>query len=139
MKVTRIQETCLYVRDLVAAEKFYTEVLGLEVYTRDPERHVFFRCGSQMFLIFDPAKTARPDRSVPPHGSHGPGHVAFAIPSADLDAWRAHLTNSGVTIEEAGDWAEGRGQSLYFRDPAGNSVELITPSSWGVDEEKVFG
>jgi catechol 2,3-dioxygenase-like lactoylglutathione lyase family enzyme len=138
MRVTKIQETCLYARDLVAIEQFYTEVLGLELHARDPGRYVFFRCGSQMFLIFDPRVTERPGRSVPAHGAHGPGHVAFAIRSVEVAAWRKHLESCGVTIEEAADWAEGRGQSIYFRDPAGNSVELITPSSWGVDEAAVF-
>lgn len=138
MRVTKILETCLYARDLVAAEKFYTEVLGLELHARDPGRHVFLRCGSQMFLIFAPEATARPGRKVPAHGARGPGHVAFAIPGSDLAAWRRHLAECGVAIEEAADWAAGRGQSIYFRDPAGNSVELITPSSWGFDEAEVF-
>ncbi len=31
MKVQRILETCLYVEDLDAAERFYVDVLGLDV------------------------------------------------------------------------------------------------------------
>ena len=36
-----------------------------------------------------------------------------------------------VPIELETDWPRG-GHSLYFRDPAGNSVELITPGLWGL-------
>jgi hypothetical protein len=35
----------------------------------------------------------------------------------------------GVAIEQEVDWPRG-GKSLYFRDPAGNSVELLTPGVW---------
>ena len=36
-----------------------------------------------------------------------------------------------VAIEHEEAWERG-GHSLYFRDPAGNSVELITPGLWGL-------
>ena len=53
-----ILETCLYVDDLRAAEHFYRDVLGLVVVRRQTGRHVFFRCGRSMLLIFDPTATA---------------------------------------------------------------------------------
>jgi hypothetical protein len=30
-------------------------------------------------------------------------------------------------------------QSLYFRDPSGNSVELVTPGRWGLPSGGEFG
>jgi predicted enzyme related to lactoylglutathione lyase len=39
-----------------------------------------------------------------------------------------------VAIEKIVDWPGG-GRSLYFRDPAGNSLELATPRIWGIGEE----
>jgi catechol 2,3-dioxygenase-like lactoylglutathione lyase family enzyme len=39
----------------------------------------------------------------------------------------------GVPIELETDWPRG-GKSLYFRDPAGNSVELITRGLWGLSD-----
>ena len=47
-----ILETCLYVSDLEAAERFYRDVLGLEFDSRQPGRHVFLRLGTQMLLLF---------------------------------------------------------------------------------------
>lgn len=41
MKVDRILETCLYVDDLNAAEKFYRRILGVESFSRVNNRHVF--------------------------------------------------------------------------------------------------
>ncbi|MDQ3546548.1 MAG: glyoxalase/bleomycin resistance/extradiol dioxygenase family protein, partial [Verrucomicrobiota bacterium] len=43
--------------------------------------------------------------------------------------WRERLQEAGVAIESEVEWPEG-GRSLYFRDPAGNSVELAPPTLW---------
>jgi len=134
MQADRILETCLYVDDLDAAAAFYTRVLGLAVHSRVEGRHVFFSCGEAMFLLFNPAATRQAQAGgsgVPAHGGHGPGHVAFAARRADVDAWRDHLRRHAVAIEAEIEWPGG-GRSIYFRDPAGNSLELATPATWGL-------
>ncbi len=131
MRVEQVLETCLYVDDLRAAEEFYSRVLGLELYSRVEGRHVFFRCGDGVFLLFDPAETERPGGQVPTHGARGPGHVAFRMEDDELDAWREQLVSRGVEIEAEVAWPSG-GRSLYFRDPSGNSVDLTTPLTWGL-------
>ncbi len=138
MKVQEILETCLYVNDLEAAEHFYTTVLGLPLYSKSEGRHVFFRCGSRMFLLFNPAATEIADVGVPTHGARGRGHVAFAIPFHDFAEWKECLSRHGVAIEQSVEWPGG-GRSLYFRDPAHNSVELATSATWRIDEEEFFG
>jgi catechol 2,3-dioxygenase-like lactoylglutathione lyase family enzyme len=124
-------ETGIYADDLEAAERFYRDVLGLDVAGREAGRHVFFRVGDRsMLLVFRPETTLEGEH-LPAHGSPGPGHFALGIAAADLDAWRAHLESLAVPIEHEAVWPRG-GRSLYFRDPAGNSVELITPGLWGL-------
>ena len=134
----RVLESCLYAEDLAAAEAFYAGVLQLTPFARADGRHVFFRCGPGMFLVFAPAVTASAPGAVsgvpvPAHGTHGPGHVAFAIDDTALDAWRARLDAAGVPIEAEISWPRG-GRSLYVRDPAGNSVELASPRIWGLGD-----
>jgi len=131
MQVKKVLETCLYSHDLEASQKFYSEILGLNLYSRSAKRHLFFHCGDAMFLIFNPAETSHPQQSVPSHGSHGPGHVAFSIPEEDLSEWRNYLEKNGVEIDADILWPEG-GRSLYFRDPSNNSIELTSPSIWGI-------
>jgi catechol 2,3-dioxygenase-like lactoylglutathione lyase family enzyme len=131
-----VLETCLYAHDLDAAERFYADVLGLEVFAREAERHVFFRCGAGMLLVFDPERTATaPGQvkgvTVPAHGPHGPGHVCFRITAGALDEWRDRFARAGVAIEAEIAWPRG-GTSLYVRDPSGNSVELAPASIWGI-------
>ncbi len=133
MRIHSIIETCLYSRDLEAAEAFYTSVLGCEVFSKQPGRHLFFKLSSGMLLIFNPAETTRPSPEVPPHGAEGAGHVAFAVSADEMAAWRKHLQHKGVEIEKEVRWPNG-GFSLYFRDPDQNSLELTTPATWGYDE-----
>lgn len=129
MKANHIFETVLYANDLTAAERFYTDVLGLEKYSGFGVA-ISFRLDRGVLLIFDPDKASLPDRGVPSHGPHGPGHLAFAAHPDELDAWRAHLGRLGVAIEMEVNWEQG-GTSIYFRDPAGNSIELAPPTLWG--------
>lgn len=131
-------ETALYAADLDEACEFWTRVIGLELIARVPGRHVFFRTATtprpQVLLVFDPAATAIPPAPdallpVPPHGASGPGHACLAAAPESLDRWRAHLQASGIAIEADFHWPQG-GRSLYFRDPAGNSIELADPAIW---------
>jgi catechol 2,3-dioxygenase-like lactoylglutathione lyase family enzyme len=130
-----VLETVLYADDLVAAERFYRDVLGLVPFTKAPDRHLFYRCGdSQVLLIFNPTATARPPAPgalpVPPHGAHGPGHVCFRASAAEIDAWCRRLEAHGVAIEADFEWPKG-GRSIYLRDPAGNCLEFAEPRIWG--------
>jgi catechol 2,3-dioxygenase-like lactoylglutathione lyase family enzyme len=134
MKVHDILETCLYVDDLPRAERFYSDVLGLKLESRQDGRHLFFHCGKRMLLLFNPLECREPNEQFPAHGAFGPGHVAFAVREAELPAWLEQLNERGVAIEKTIDWPRG-GRSVYFRDPAGNSLELATPRIWGIEEE----
>ncbi len=129
MQPGRIFETVLYAEDLSAAQRFYSEALGLEVLSTS-DLLVALKCGVGVLLIFDPGKSSPPGREVPSHGSSGAGHVAFAAKPEELEGWRKQLEEAGIPIEREVDWAQG-GRSIYFRDPAGNSVELAPPTLWG--------
>jgi catechol 2,3-dioxygenase-like lactoylglutathione lyase family enzyme len=130
--IDRVLETVLYVDDLDAAARFYGDVLGLELDSRKDGLFAFFKCGGGMLLLFEP-QAASTGRSVPAHGASGPGHVCFAVGEDDLDGWKAHLEEAGVAIEQHIDWPRG-GRSFYFRDPAGNSLELATPKIWDLPD-----
>jgi catechol 2,3-dioxygenase-like lactoylglutathione lyase family enzyme len=134
LRIQRVLETSLYVTDLEAAAEFYSDVLGLQAFSEVKGRHAFFRCGDGVVLLFNPSATQEEGGQVPPHGAHGAGHVAFAIQASDIPAWREHLSAHGVAVEREVTWP-GKGQSIYFRDPAGNSVELATPQIWGFEAE----
>jgi catechol 2,3-dioxygenase-like lactoylglutathione lyase family enzyme len=131
LRIKSLVETAIYVDDLQAAETFYRTVLGLPVIGKEPGRHVFFQVGDASVLLAFLAKATLKGDPLPAHGTTGPGHFAMGLEAESFDAWRRHLQDQGVTIEKEVEWSRG-GRSFYFRDPAGNSVELVTPGVWGL-------
>jgi catechol 2,3-dioxygenase-like lactoylglutathione lyase family enzyme len=130
MRVGGLLEAAVYGPDLDALERFYVDVLGLVPVARTAGRNVVLRAGASALILFDPAQSGGEGGPFPPHGTRGAGHVAFVVPGDELSAWRDRLAASGVAVEAELPWPEG-GRSLYFRDPAGNSVELAPPTLWG--------
>lgn len=138
MHIRGILETALYVEDLDAARDFYTRVLGLDILVDGPPRQVFFRAGDDVLLVFVAEQSANVRTHVdgvgiPMHGTTGQGHMCFRIADDEVDAWRARLEQAGVVIEAEVKWPRG-GRSIYFRDPAGNSLEMASPRIWGLPD-----
>ena len=129
--IQAVVETSIYANNLGVIEQFYAGILGLPVLGKEAGRHIFFGVGSSnMLLAFNPDTTLHAGM-LPAHGARGPGHFALGIPTESLDEWRRHLNENNIDIEKEVAWPRG-GRSLYFRDPAGNSVELLTPGVWGL-------
>jgi catechol 2,3-dioxygenase-like lactoylglutathione lyase family enzyme len=126
-----VYETVLYGPDLPALTSFYTELLGLRRIEAGMER-LLSACrlpDGGVLLLFDPAVSGAPGREVPEHGAAGPGHIAFRVSGDDLARWREYLERHGVEIERAVRWSQGV-ESIYVRDPAGNSVEFAVGELW---------
>lgn len=135
MSVSEVLESVLYVLDLPAAEEFYTEILGLTLFSKQDGRHVFLRCGDRMVLLFNAEATvvsAHGPKDAPTHGAKGEGHLAFAVRDREIDRWKQHLVQKGVEIEK--EIHSNRGRSIYFRDPSQNSLEIASPRIWGLPE-----
>jgi catechol 2,3-dioxygenase-like lactoylglutathione lyase family enzyme len=134
LRLRGVLETALYAEDLAAAERFYRGALGLEKVSTEAGRHVFFRCQGSILLVFNATQTSKErvvinGGAIPLHGARGAGHVAFKVAREELPAWREHLCAVGIAIESEVSWPNGA-HSIYFRDPAGNSLELATPDMW---------
>jgi catechol 2,3-dioxygenase-like lactoylglutathione lyase family enzyme len=129
-RVTRVYETVVYASDVAGTAAFYEEVVGLRGIEPPDELSAAFRApDGGLVLIFDPERSSAAGRFVPPHGARGAGHLAFSVEDGALDDAKAALAESGVEIEREIGWPRG-GRSLYFRDPAGNSVELVEGEIW---------
>lgn len=129
-----VLEAALYVDDLDAAAAFYGGVLELEEVIRHEPRHIFYRAGASIVLLFVARETRKPPPPdarlpVPPHGALGPGHLCFSVTAQALDEWAERLREHGVAIEADFRWPNGA-RSVYVRDPAGNSVEFAEPRLW---------
>ena len=132
MKLDQILESALYVADLPEAERFYTRLLGFPPIASADGRHVFFKLGNGMLLLFDPQSTSDPASELPTHGATGQGHLAFRVTPDELNGWREHVTKLGIPIEKEWIWPNGV-PSIYFRDPSGNLLEITLGKLWGFE------
>ena len=134
--VSGIVESALYVADLQRSASFYKEVLGFPEIMREEGRlHALGVAEKRVLLLFAVGRSTRPTETpggrIPAHDGRGELHVAFSIAASDVQAWRDHLWTSGISIESEVA-CPGGGHSIYFRDPDGHAVELITPGCWKV-------
>lgn len=126
-----VHEVALYTRDLPAAVAFYRDVIGLRVVVAPNDTYAALRVGASgsVLLLFDPDRTTAAGRFVPPHGAEGDGHVAFTVDEDGLAAARRRFAAAGIEVEAEITWPLG-GRSVYVRDPAGTSVELVVGAIW---------
>jgi len=128
-----ILETCLSVTDLSRSRDFYAGLFAYSVMRSDDRFCAFNIGGRQVLLLFrrgsDPQGTILPFGFIPPHGSSGQAHIGFNVPRESLPAWQARLAERGIPVESSFTWPTG-GTSVYFRDPDGHLLELLTPGVW---------
>lgn len=107
--------------DLAACERFYREVLGLELLRRWPleeggDRSVWLSVGDG-FLALERAREPGP-RAPWRDGRAGLHLVALRIRPGERAEWEARLEACGVPVVHRTRW------TLYVRDPEGNRVGL---------------
>ncbi len=125
-----ILETVLYYEPDAKAEveRFYAEVLGLRAVTRWDDGTAY-RVGAGMLLLFDTRKLARRTEPYSRHGATGAGHACLTASPGEYETWKDRLAASGVRIDHEADWPGGA-RSFYFRDPAGNLLEIADRDLW---------
>jgi len=133
--ITGIIETALYTENMDRAVHFYRTVLGFTSLTGDARFHAFSVAERHVLLLFltggSLTAATLPGGVIPPHDGTGTTHVGFSAAPGSLDEWEAQLQAHGVAIESRMTWDRG-GQSLYFRDPDGHLLELLTPGVWAI-------
>jgi catechol-2,3-dioxygenase len=125
--VRGLGEVALRVADLDGMQKFYQDVIGLELLRRF-ERAAFFRLAegfgghTQILALFD--RTTDPKFVGLNPATTTVDHLAFEIELKDFERERQRLAACGlaVTTAEHG-WVQWR--SLYVDDPEGNTLELV--------------
>ncbi|MCV6575821.1 MAG: VOC family protein [Cohaesibacter sp.] len=135
-RIKGVLETPVYVDDMAKAKAFYADILGLEVMVESQRICAYDVAPGQVLIAFlrgvcDQDSLVNGD-VVPGHRMDGIGHFAFRIESEDLQAWRLYLQEHEIALDSEVCWPGG-GQSLYFRDPFGNVVELGTAGVWPND------
>jgi len=127
LPIKGLGEIAFRVSDLDAMQRFYREVIGLELLKRF-EDAVFFRLAegygghTQVLALFD--RSAQPNYAGLNPSTTTVDHIAFEIDLADFEPEKRRLEKQGVAVRTAEHpWVHWR--SLYVTDPEGHTVELV--------------
>lgn len=120
VEIVGLLHASLLIKDLAASRAFYEGVLGLRPSTSRPDLGfpgVWYDVGTaQIHLICQP--NPDPVSGRPEHGGRD-RHTALGV--RDWDALKAKLDGAGIayTLSRSGR------RALFFRDPDGNTFELV--------------
>ncbi|HZQ64282.1 MAG TPA: VOC family protein [Gaiellaceae bacterium] len=115
------------VSDWERSNAFYRDVLGAELVELDKGRYAY-RFGDQQLNVHGPGSEPHPRAADPVRP--GNSDLCF-VWEGPVDAAVEHLGRCGVEVELGPvdrRGARGKGQSVYFRDPDGSLLELISYS-----------
>ena len=121
----RVDHCVIAVSDWERSNQFYRDVLGAELVGLEKGRFAY-RFGGQQLNVHGPESTPHPRAADPVR----PGNSDLCFRwHGPLEGAIEHLAVYGVPVEEGPverEGALGRGRSVYFRDPDGSLLELIS-------------
>jgi catechol 2,3-dioxygenase-like lactoylglutathione lyase family enzyme len=126
----KLDHVVICVSDFTRANAFYRDVLGAQILEIDGR--VAYRLGEQQLNVHGPG--VRPAMVARVPVVPGNSDLCFEWTGPIAEAVE-HLRGHGVPIEAgpmARGGAKGRGTSVYFRDPDGSLLELISYAAPGL-------
>lgn len=123
--ILRLDRVGIAVTERPRSDVFYRDVLGAEI-VAGPDGQVAYRIGGQQLNVYAPGEIARGGPTVPVRP--GESDLCF-IWDGPLSTAIAHLQSHGVEIVDgpvSGVGNHGPGHSVYFRDPDGGLIALIS-------------
>ncbi|MGI9021072.1 MAG: VOC family protein [Solirubrobacterales bacterium] len=129
-RLAGVLETCLYYEpgQREAMERLYRDVIGLPVVAGWSDGTAL-RVGAGVLLLFDRTRLTERDEPVADHGTTGPGHACLVAEPGEYEAWKDRLRAHPIEITHEEEWPRG-GRSFYFKDPAGNLLEIADRDIW---------
>ncbi len=114
-----LHHLALNVVDLEACERFYVELLGMEVEWRPDPDNLYLTGGNDNLALHRVGRE---------HAARGQrlDHLGFILRCPeDVDAWHAHLAAHGVKMRSLPRTHRDGARSFYCEDPDGNVVQMI--------------
>ncbi|MGI8593977.1 MAG: VOC family protein [Solirubrobacteraceae bacterium] len=123
----KLDHCVIHVSDWERSNAFYRDVLGAEVVPVGKRRA--YRFGDTQLNVHGPGTSPEPLARVP--GVPGGSDLCFEWEGPNIEGAVEHLRANGVEVELGPlgrSGARGAGTSVYFRDPDGSLLELISYS-----------
>ena len=120
----RLDHCVIAVSDWERSNRFYRDVLRAELLELEKGRFAY-RFGDQQLNVHGPGSTPSPRARDPVRPGNSDLCFVWLGP---VEEAAAHLLAHGIGVEEGPverQGTQGRGRSVYFRDPDGSLLELI--------------
>jgi catechol 2,3-dioxygenase-like lactoylglutathione lyase family enzyme len=121
----KLDHCVIHVSDWERSNRFYRDVLGAELVDRGGGAWAY-RFGTEQLNVHGPGVSADPVARIPV--APGNSDLCF-VWEGPIDGALAHLEQREVEVEQgpvSRNGARGPGTSVYFRDPDGSLLELIS-------------
>ena len=127
MKLDGVHHIGVNVSDLNRAESFYVNVLGFIVVDRYQEdiRHSMLDTGTTKIHLFE-STNLEFDDAIIRLSEDGYAHVAFGTTRKQFPQIMEELKKHNVSFR--GPLILGKGESVHFKDPDGNHLEIRCPA-----------
>ena len=127
MKLDGVHHIGVNVRDLDRAEAFYTDVLGFKVIDRYQEeiRHSMLDTGAAKIHLFE-SIDLKFEEAIHRLSEDGYAHKAFGKSRERFPQVMAELKKNNIPFR--GPLILGKGESVHFKDPDGNHLEIRCPA-----------
>ena len=115
------------VSNLDRAESFYTNVLGFKVIDRYQEeiRHSMLDTGTTKIHLFE-STNLEFDDAITRLSEDGYAHMAFGTNRKQFPQIMEELKKHNISFR--GPLILGKGESVHFKDPDGNHLEIRCPA-----------
>ncbi|HKK14529.1 MAG TPA: VOC family protein [Gammaproteobacteria bacterium] len=114
-----LRHVALNVRDLEACERFYVDLLGMEVEWRPDPDNLYLSSGNDNLALH---RVTGDTSGAPQHLDH---IGFFLVTPQQVDDWHAFLRENGVAIKAAPRTHRDGARSFYCADPDGTVVQMI--------------
>lgn len=122
----RLDHVVIAVTDYERSNRFYADVLSVDVQELSRGRYAYRLANGQQLNVHGPGASPVPRAADPV--KPGNSDLCFVWDGTPEEAI-THLLSHGVPVElgpAARTGGSGRGTSVYFRDPDGTLLELIS-------------
>ena len=117
-----MRHVALFVRDMAACERFYVDLMGMEIEWRPDDRNLYLTSGGRDNLALHQASVDQPGDAA----AQRLDHIGFLVASPNsVDDWYRWLSEHGVRVRNAPKDHRDGARSFYCEDPDGNVVQMI--------------